>query len=84
VLRSVRPAAPTVTVATAPAELDDITAREREVMQLAAGYSNREIGRTLFVAEGTVKNHVLNLLAKLGVRDRTQVVIKALERGYVR
>lgn len=62
----------------------DITAREREVLRLlAAGYSNREIGRALFVAEGTVKNHVSNILTKLGVRDRTRAVLKALELGYV-
>lgn len=62
----------------------EITAREREVLRLlAAGYSNREIGRALFVAEGTIKNHVSNILTKLGVRDRTRAVLKALELGYV-
>jgi DNA-binding NarL/FixJ family response regulator len=62
----------------------EITTREREVLRLlVAGYSNREIGRALFVAEGTVKNHVSNILYKLGVRDRTRAVLKALERGYV-
>jgi DNA-binding NarL/FixJ family response regulator len=62
----------------------DITTREREVLRLlAAGYSNREIARALFVAEGTVKNHVSNILSKLGVRDRTRAVLKAVERGYV-
>jgi len=62
----------------------EITTREREVLRLlVAGYSNREIGRALFVAEGTVKNHVSNILFKLGVRDRTRAVLKALERGYV-
>jgi DNA-binding NarL/FixJ family response regulator len=62
----------------------DITAREREVLRLlVAGYSNREIARALFVAEGTVKNHVSNILAKLGVRDRTRAVLKAVERGFV-
>jgi DNA-binding NarL/FixJ family response regulator len=65
-------------------EAGEITTREREVLRLlAGGYSNREIGRALFVAEGTVKNHVSNILYKLGVRDRTRAVIKALERGYV-
>jgi DNA-binding NarL/FixJ family response regulator len=62
----------------------EITERERDVLRLlAAGYSNREIGRALFVAEGTVKNHVSNILTKLGVRDRTRAVLKALELGYV-
>jgi DNA-binding NarL/FixJ family response regulator len=62
----------------------EITTREREVLRLlAAGYSNREIARALFVAEGTVKNHVSSILGKLGVRDRTRAVLKAVERGYV-
>jgi DNA-binding NarL/FixJ family response regulator len=62
----------------------DITTREREVLRLlVAGYSNREIARALFVAEGTVKNHVSNILAKLGVRDRTRAVLKAVELGYI-
>jgi DNA-binding NarL/FixJ family response regulator len=66
------------------AEPAAITARELEVLRLlVAGYSNREIGRALFVAEGTVKNHVSNILHKLGVRDRTRAVLKALERGDV-
>jgi DNA-binding NarL/FixJ family response regulator len=61
-----------------------ITGREREVLRLlAAGYSNREIGRALFLAEGTVKNHVSNILCKLRVRDRTRAVLKALELGFV-
>jgi DNA-binding NarL/FixJ family response regulator len=67
-----------------PSSTGEITRREREVLRLlVAGYSNREIGRALFVAEGTVKNHVSNILCKLGVRDRTRAVLKALERGYV-
>jgi DNA-binding NarL/FixJ family response regulator len=70
--------------ARATPDAEEITTREREVLRLlVAGYSNREIGRALFVAEGTIKNHVSNILRKLGVRDRTRAVIKALERGYV-
>ena len=65
----------------APASVE-LSPREREVLKLlVAGHSNREIGRALFVAEGTVKNHISNILHKLGVRDRTQAVIKALEHG---
>jgi DNA-binding NarL/FixJ family response regulator len=63
---------------------EDLTLREREVLRLlAGGYSNREIGRVLFVAEGTVKNHVSNILAKMKVRDRTRAVLKAAERGLL-
>jgi DNA-binding NarL/FixJ family response regulator len=62
----------------------DLTEREREVLRLlAGGYSNREIGKVLFVAEGTVKNHVSNILMKMGVRDRTRAVLKAAERGLL-
>jgi DNA-binding NarL/FixJ family response regulator len=62
----------------------ELTEREREVLRLlASGFSNREIARALFVAEGTVKNHVSNILTKMGVRDRTRAVIKAAERGLL-
>jgi DNA-binding NarL/FixJ family response regulator len=52
--------------------------RELEVLRLLSeGASNREIAGTLFLAEGTVKNHVTNVLAKLGARDRTQAALRA-------
>lgn len=61
-----------------------MTERELEVLRLlAAGFSNREIARALFVAEGTVKNHVSHILEKMGVRDRTRAVLKAADRGYL-
>ena len=60
---------------------EPLTQREREVVRMmAGGYSNREIGSALRVAERTVKNHVSSILAKLGVRDRTRAVLKALEK----
>jgi len=63
---------------TPPTELDHLTPREREVLTLIArGASNREIAKTLYISEGTVKNHVTNLLNRLGLRDRTQSAIFA-------
>ncbi len=62
---------------------ESLTAREREVLRLfSAGLSNREIGEALGVVEGTVKNHVHNILQKLGVRDRNRAMLKAIELGY--
>ena len=63
---------------------DPLTTRELEVLRLmAGGYSNREISDALGIAEGTVKNHASSVLSKLGVRDRTRAVLKALELGYL-
>ncbi len=63
---------------------DQLTERETEILRLmSAGYSNKEIARALDVAEGTVKNHVSNILSKLGVRDRTRAVLKAFELKLV-
>jgi DNA-binding NarL/FixJ family response regulator len=63
---------------------DPLTRREVEILRLmAGGYSNREIADALGTAEGTVKNHASSILSKLGVRDRTRAVLKALERGYI-
>ena len=64
--------------------LEPLTPRETEVMRLVAGgYSNREIGDALGTAEGTVKVHVSSILSKLGVRDRVQAVLRALEAGLI-
>ena len=61
-----------------------LTDRERDVLRLmAGGYSNREIADVLATAEGTVKNQVSSILAKLGVRDRTRAVLKAIEAGVI-
>lgn len=63
---------------------DALTPRELEVTRLmAGGYSNKEIAGALGMSEGTVKNHVSSVLSKLGVRDRTRAVLRALELGYV-
>lgn len=61
-----------------------LTAREREVLHLiCGGYSNKEIAGLLALAEGTVKNHVSNLLLKLDARDRTGAALKALQQGHL-
>jgi DNA-binding NarL/FixJ family response regulator len=63
---------------------DPLTRRELEVLRLmAGGYSNGEIADALRTAEGTVKNHASSILSKLGVRDRTRAVLRALELGYI-
>lgn len=62
-----------------------LSAREREVLELVAkGLSNREIGETLGISEGTVKTHVVRILAKLEVSDRTEAATLALRRGLIR
>jgi NarL family two-component system response regulator LiaR len=71
-----------VAAATPRAHRTDLTARELEVLRLiAAGRSNREIAGELDVAEKTVKTHVSNVLSKLGVTDRTQAALYAVEHG---
>lgn len=63
---------------------EQLTQRETEILRLiTGGYSNREIASALHLSEGTVKNHVSNILGKLGVRDRTRAVLKAIEKGYI-
>ncbi len=63
---------------------EPLTEREIEVLRLVAGgYSNREIAGALHLAEGTVKNHLSSVLSKLGVRDRTRAVLKAVELGIL-
>jgi DNA-binding NarL/FixJ family response regulator len=61
---------------------DTLSAREMEILNLVAtGASNKEIASNLVIAEGTVKNHLTNILSKLGVKDRVQAVLKAKELG---
>lgn len=65
--------------------IDLLTAREREVFEgLARGWSNVEIAEHLSVSEATVRTHISNILDKLTLRDRTQVMVYALKRGLVR
>jgi len=68
----------------AKALVEPLSDRELEILRLITdGASNREIAGTLFLAEGTVKNHVTNILGKLGVRDRTQAALKARDTGLI-
>lgn len=61
---------------------DDLSDRERDVLvQLVRGKSNKEIAAALCIAEGTVKNHMTNILLKLGALDRTQAALRARELG---
>ena len=78
------PAAPGTSGAGAAGGADDeLTPREAEVLRLiAAGQSNREIARTLFVSEATVKTHVNRIFAKTGSRDRAQATRYAYTHGY--
>ncbi|MBM3180981.1 MAG: response regulator transcription factor [Chloroflexi bacterium] len=64
--------------------IEPLSDRELEILRLVAtGASNKEIAATLVITEGTVKNHVTNILGKLGVRDRTQAALNAKELGLV-
>ncbi|WP_049631181.1 response regulator [Cellvibrio sp. pealriver] len=60
----------------------DLSEREKQILRLLVnGRSNKEIAKTIFLAEGTVRNHVSNILAKLDCRDRTQAVLKAISEN---
>jgi DNA-binding NarL/FixJ family response regulator len=67
-----------------PPLTESLTERELEVLRLIAhGWSNRQIAEALCLAEGTVKNHVSAVLLKLGVKDRTRAVLRALQEGLL-
>jgi DNA-binding NarL/FixJ family response regulator len=63
---------------------EPLTDREKTILRfLAGGYSNREISELLKISDGTVKNHISSVLAKLGVRDRTRAVLRAIDLGLI-
>ncbi len=71
-------------MATRPGGIDDLTPREMEVLRLLAeGLPNRKIGERLSVNERTVKSHVAAILAKLEAANRTEAVMRAIERGLI-
>jgi DNA-binding NarL/FixJ family response regulator len=64
--------------------VEPLSDRELEILALIVkGASNKEIANQLYIAEGTVKNHITHILGKLGVRDRTQAVLKVRELGLM-
>ncbi len=64
--------------------VEPLSKRELEILQhLGQGASNKEIAAALFLTEGTVKNHITNVLGKMGVRDRTQAALKGKEMGLI-
>ncbi|MGV3489007.1 MAG: response regulator [Tuberibacillus sp.] len=68
-----------------PKIIEDLTEREIEVLELLGqGLNNREIAKTLIITEGTVKNHVSNIISKLDLRDRTQAAIFAVRYGITK
>lgn len=81
--RSIQPPAPT-SGSVSSATQTELTEREIEVLRLIAkGATNREIAEQLVITEGTVKNHISNILNRLGLRDRTQAALYAREAGLL-
>lgn len=72
------------TSTTAQGKTETLTEKEQEILRLmASGCSNKEIALALYKSEGTIKNHVSNILSKLSVRDRTRAVLLAIEKGLI-
>lgn len=81
---SAKGAVPSQSASALEEECPDLTERELDVLRLiATGATNREIAEGLFISEGTVKNHVSNILNCLGLRDRTQAAIYAHEKNLI-
>lgn len=79
IFQKVMPAQPDPKKPEIPPGFQELTPRERQVLALIGqGASNREIAQALFLSEGTVKNHVTNILGRLGLRDRTQAALLAV------
>lgn len=67
-----------------PARAAQLTERELSILRLVAGgYSNKEIGKALNISDGTVRNHLTDILAKLDARDRTHAVLKSIAAGWL-
>lgn len=82
VLKQMSEPKPVLSVGVSRNEL--LSEREREILSfMASGFSNKEIANAVFLAEGTVKNHVSNILTKLDCRDRTQAVLKGLQLALI-
>ena len=65
-------------------EIEPLSAKETQILKLiAGGFSNKEIAASIFLAEGTVKNHVSNILSKLQTRDRTRAVLTAMQHQLI-
>lgn len=83
-LTDTRPSPQPSPLSPASSLIEPLSERELEILRhLSQGASNREIANTLYITEGTVKNHITNILGKLGVRDRTQAALKAREMGLI-
>jgi DNA-binding NarL/FixJ family response regulator len=64
--------------------IEALSEKEQQVLKLVAGgFSNKEIASSIFLAEGTIKNHVSTILSKLNTRDRTRAVLIALNQGLI-